>query len=532
MNGEPSPAAAGPDATSKRTTSSVLSRLTHTSLRTRVSLAVAAASAIVIVAVAATAWLLTQRQLREGIDEELVDAVQMMAREGGRGPEIGRDSPRDRHDDDLPGIFGGQKPDDVLVAVVDSTGTAVYSSGGDADRAAAAWELGLLGEPSAAVRLVTVDASTLDGESASEGRVLRVAAVEVERSGDRYGVLATRNLDEVLATERILAVVLGLSTLGGIAVALGLGWLVGASTVAPILRLGSAVAHVAETTDLDVYVPASSSREINAVAGSFNSMMQSLREARDQQARLVADAGHELRTPLTSLRTNVEVLASGGVLEAEDRIALVNDVNEQIAELSALVADLTALAASDSAAVAEFGDVQLEPVVADAVRRAERRNHSVTFETVLLPAWVHGNAHLLERAVLNLCDNAAKWSPTAGVIRMVMETATLPVPGASSAGQRQPAVAISVTDQGPGIPSEYATKVFERFWRAPEARSDPGSGLGLSIVHQVVASHGGTTVVDPVSTPGAKVVITLPLLTAAEPHSGPEQGSATSDGHS
>jgi two-component system sensor histidine kinase MprB len=502
----------------------VARRVTHTSLRTRVSLAVAAAAAIVILAVALTSWLLTHRQLQNGVDEELVDAISTVARDGPRSPLGRRDDPRDHHEDEIPEGFGEPNSDEVAVAILDSDGVMVYASNDLAELVAAGADPRIVSETQGdsernrLIELRTMDAADLNLDT-DRFRTLRIATTTIDRLGQGYSIIAAKSLDPVTDTERTLAAVLGLSAVGGLAVALGLGWLVGASTVVPILRLGGAAAHVAETSDLDVRVPASSTREVNSVVESFNSMLASLRESRSQQARLVADAGHELRTPLTSLRTNVEVLASGGVLDAQDRADLVADVNEQIAELSALVADLTDLAASDSAAAAEFTDVRLDTVVLEAVRRAERRNLAVTFRSQVGPAWVNGNAHLLERAVLNLCDNAAKWSPAGGTVDVVMRevpagsdrggVVTDPTGGVAGSGHM---IEVSVTDQGKGISDDIAEKVFERFWRAPEARSDPGSGLGLSIVAQVVASHGGTVRVDTAHRNGARVVLRLPMV--------------------
>lgn len=481
-------------------------RLSRMSLRSRVSLIAAAVAAAVIFAVSASALVLAERGLRSTVDQRLVEAVEDAERSGygheplengpgdgsfgvpdrGRDTEFGRDFGRGRGDGDI----------DVRLRTFDRLGVTLAETNAPI-MPIAKWELALFDEPQDRVAIRTVE----DGDVP-----YRVAATIAKRGGLVYGIEAISSLEPTVEAEAtLLGVILVVGVLG-IGAALILGWLVGSAAVAPILRLADAASHVAETQDLAVHVAEDGAEEVARVARSFNSMMETLSEARAQQSRLVADAGHELRTPLTSLRTNVEVLASGAQLGEADRAALVADVDEQIAELSALVADLTDLAASDSAASAEFVDLRLDLVVADAVRRAERRNIAAVFQTSLAPAVVRGNAHLLERAVLNLCDNAAKWSPSNGIINVTMMTSQRPTAGG------EPTVEISVVDQGPGISPEHSEKVFERFWRAPESRSMPGSGLGLSIVRQVVTSHGGSVHADTEHEGGARFVLQLPTV--------------------
>jgi two-component system sensor histidine kinase MprB len=208
------------------------------------------------------------------------------------------------------------------------------------------------------------------------------------------------------------------------------------------------------------------------------------------QRRLVADASHELRTPLTSLRTNVELLASGRELAPGERERLLADATGQLEELSTIVADLVELARGGEPVLVEQ-DVRLDDLVRDAIERAERDAPTARFsiETPNEPVVVRGDPSLLGRAVANLLDNAVKWS------RQVEVTVE---PGA-----------VAVRDHGPGFDPADLPHVFDRFYRSTAARGTPGSGLGLAIVKQVAEAHGGHAVAE--NAPGGGATVRLEL---------------------
>jgi two-component system sensor histidine kinase MprB len=204
-------------------------------------------------------------------------------------------------------------------------------------------------------------------------------------------------------------------------------------------------------------------------------MLEALQRSQGAQRQLVADASHELRTPLTSLRTNMEVLARGGPPEAEDRDRLRRDVIVQIEELTGLVADLVELARDEEPEPPPAEELRFDRLVGAAVERAQRHAPHVRFEAELEPALVRGVPPRLDRAVANLLDNAAKYSPPGTTVEVRLRDGEL-----------------TVRDHGPGIAEEERDLVFDRFYRAAEARGRPGSGLGLAIVRQVAESHGGS----------------------------------------
>ncbi len=295
-----------------------------------------------------------------------------------------------------------------------------------------------------------------------------------------------------------LAFILFLVAVCGVGLALILGYLVARSSLAPVERLTRAAEHVAATQDLEATIEVTGDDELARLATSFNAMLAALAASRRQQAQLVADAGHELRTPLTSLRTNIEVLMKMRDLPEADRQALLADVTAQLVELTTLVGDVVELAREDEQQP-EPQDLRLDLIVDRAIERARRRAPSIRFDASIEQGLVRGQPALLERAILNVFDNATKWSPPDARIEVWL-------------ARNGPDWTLQVRDHGPGIAPDDLPHVFERFYRAPTARALPGSGLGLAIVAQVVQSHGGSVAVFSPHDGGTLVVITLPVL--------------------
>jgi two-component system, OmpR family, sensor histidine kinase MprB len=306
------------------------------------------------------------------------------------------------------------------------------------------------------------------------------AAVEIARP--------LTEVDDTLAHIRWLLLAIAAT---GIAVAAGLGLLVSRAALAPVRRLTETTEHVTETRDLSQRIDAHGRDELSRLAASFNTMLAALEDSARAQRQLVADASHELRTPLTSLRTNIEVLASGRELPPGERERLLQDVIEQTTELTNLLAELIELARTEEQA-AEPEVVRLDLVTAQAVDRVRRDRPGVTFKTTLNESVVHGVPANIERAVANLLDNAAKWSPPDGEVEV------------SVAGD-----AVTVRDHGPGIDDEDLPFVFDRFYRAASARGMPGSGLGLAIVRQVAEAQGGGVTAERAAGGGTRMILRL-----------------------
>ena len=345
------------------------------------------------------------------------------------------------------------------------------------------------GDTSASVRTI----------ASNDGRT-RWRVVAVARGDNRTMVLA-QSLDSQQTVLRKLGIVMLLFGLAG-AVASGIaGWGVARNGLRPVRRLTASVEEIARTEDLRP-LPVEGDDEISRLAAAFNQMLAALAASRDRQRQLVADAGHELRTPLTSLRTNLDLLTqadSAGGLPAQAKDELLADVRAQIEEMTTLIGDLMELS-RDEPLTHVVEAIDLAEVVESTVARVRRRAPGVTFDVVTGPWFVVGEESGVERAVTNLLDNAAKWSPPGGTVRVHLADGIL-----------------VVDDEGPGIDEADLPHVFDRFYRSRESRSMPGSGLGLSIVRQVAERHSGTVEAGTSPAGGARLTLWLPGSTAPVP---------------
>ncbi|WP_246210521.1 sensor histidine kinase [Nocardioides piscis] len=336
--------------------------------------------------------------------------------------------------------------------------------------------------------------------SDDEGARYRVATVP---AGSGQALVLAQSLEsQDLILTKLGTVMLVSGGLGVLAAALA-GWAVATNGLRPVRRLTSSVEKIAVTEDLTP-LRVEGDDEVARLATAFNQMLGALSASRDRQRRLVADASHELRTPLTSLRTNLDLLAQASSDGSADlpeaaRRELLDDVRGQIEELTTLVGDLVVLAREDHPETA-VGALDLAEVTERAVTRVRRRAAGVDFDVRLEPWAAQGDATALERAITNLLDNAAKWSPADGRITVRLVSGVL-----------------TVDDQGPGIKPADEAHVFERFWRSEESRSMPGSGLGLAIVRQVVDQHGGRIVVGEAPGGGTRMSLWIPGVPAEHP---------------
>lgn len=357
------------------------------------------------------------------------------------------------------------------------------------------------------IEVTDADVSVAKGQStetyhnalASNGEKYRVYTYSLELyPGLPFAVSVARPLSEVDDTLDNLALILlfvaGVGVLGAGAAGL---W-VARTGLRPVDRLTEAVEHVARTEDLNLRIPVEGDDEIARLSESFNSMTASLASSRDLQQQLIADAGHELRTPLTSLRTNIELLArseeTGRSIPPDDRKALLASVTAQMTELAVLIGDLQELSRPDSGDAG--GKVQvlaLHDVTRTAIERVRLRGPELTITADLAPWYVRAEPPALERAIVNILDNAVKFSPPRGRVEVTLDRGHL-----------------TVRDHGPGIPADELPHVFDRFWRSPTARSLPGSGLGLSIVARTVQQCGGDVALRAAEGGGTEATVRLP----------------------
>ena len=399
------------------------------SLRVRLILAATVAVAVAVVFVAAGAYVLTRHELYSQVDASLrTDAASL------RGRDLSE---------------GGTARLGFTLQLIDPSGNIALDSQlpvTAADRAIAAGDRGS-----------TYHDATVDGSH------LRVYTVALEGGGAAQLAVPLYAVDHTLKALAVLLLLLGIA---GVAVASLLGLLVARAALMPVDRLTADAERVAETMDLSQSIEVEGADEIARLGNALNTLLATVDQSQTAQRRLVADASHELRTPLTSMRTNLELLArSHQEMTEEERSAILSDLVAQAAELSQLVNQLVDLE-REPLGSEPVGDVAFDEVVGAALARARLHSPSLQFVAHLEPTVVVGHAGVLERAVANLLDNAAKWSPPGAEIEVNLVGGTL-----------------SVRDHGPGIDPADASHVFERFYRSARARALPGSGLGLSLIH-------------------------------------------------
>jgi two-component system, OmpR family, sensor histidine kinase MprB len=244
--------------------------------------------------------------------------------------------------------------------------------------------------------------------------------------------------------------------------------------------------------------PTNAPPDIARLSVSFNAMLEALSESRATQQRMIDDAAHELRTPLTSMQTNLDILARAHDLSKSDRAEVTEAILNQFRELRALVDDLGLLAEQNIKAPKDFQMVDLRDVASAALDRAQRRAVSVNVRAELESFSVYAQPDALERAIVNVLDNAIKFSPADSVVTVVLRDGT-----------------ISIADQGPGIPEHERHRAFDRFWRSDDARKTSGSGLGLAIVSDIIRDHRGSVGITESTSGGTTVSLRLPHLSSS-----------------
>ena len=417
------------------------------SVRTRIALAMALLALLATSLVGAIGYRSTSTRLLAEVDRSIVEATNLLARSGNGPVRVPNRGVLGIYSVRLIGrggqVVNGSFDDDVPVT---DGARAVVGVDGGYDRST-----------------VTVDGDRLRIHTVGgEAGALQIARPLGE---------SDRVLDDVRRRTVLLVVAVSL-------LAASAGWMLAGSVAAPLRRLTRAATDVERSGDLAVDIPPGGADEVGRLGQAFQSMLDALRRSQSEQRRLVQDAGHELRTPLTSLRTNLAVLRRHPDLDAETRARIHEDLEAEIAELTLLVNEVVA-AGSGDAADEEVQDVDLAAVVGEVAERVARRRGRVVDVDVDHGVGSDGIVRVprqaIERAITNLLENAAKFDESEAPIEVTVRHGS-----------------VTVADRGPGIAPDDLPLVFDRFHRAESARSLPGSGLGLSIVRDVVERHGGT----------------------------------------
>ena len=441
------------------------------SFRVRVAVATAVAVSIAIAVASGAALLVSRHAVMQAVDESLIHSATQHP-------------------------FYGNEEDRVQGAgfeLVLADGTVLSGRGFPVDNAV----LDVAREQSGS-RFITVEA----GSATLRELVVPVPAGTEFPCGVTECQL-TQNAAQVFMTDitgqrhqlHVLAISLLLLTVVGLLLASGLGYVAAARALRPLESVTTEIEEIATESDLSRRIADGGPDELGRLRRTFNKLMNSVDSSQKLQRQLVMDASHELRTPLTSLRTNAQVLAAGGRLDASEREQILGDMIVQINELSSLITDLGELTRGERSEE-NVVSLRLDELVDEAVSiaRTHARTKGITIDYVGEPTTAELRHDRMVRAVTNLLSNAVKFTPVNGTIHVTCREGVL-----------------TVSDSGPGIPEGERQSIFDRFWRSPSARALPGSGLGLSIVAQVVREAGGTiNVTDSAELGGASFVVTIP----------------------
>jgi signal transduction histidine kinase len=312
------------------------------------------------------------------------------------------------------------------------------------------------------------------------------------------------HIDAAIAAFARLMILMAL--VGGVS-AFGVGWLLARRALRPVATLTSAAAEIAESRQLSRRVAdGKGTDELGRLARTFNAMLASLEDSYQAQLRFVSAASHELRAPLTVVQANLDLLKSGRVSNGEREMA-VAEAHAEAGRMTRLVADLLVLARADAGVPIRRNPVELDRVLLDVVGETRHLARGQRLDVAAIePVTVRGDADRLKQLLLNLCENAIKYTPEGGRITVAIR-------------RDGNDALITVVDTGIGIAATDLPHVFERFYRADPARArDPGgSGLGLSIAEWAATEHGGTVRLTSTHGEGTTAAVRIPVFGPTAP---------------
>ena len=386
----------------------------------------------------------------------------------------------------------------TMIAIYDGRGRLLAEAGREDDVA-------ILLPPIAEIPLdedllqTIVEADDLDDRHRLAIRWTDIAGFETE-----YVIVAGTSLestDEELESLRNILVYL--VPLALILAGIG-GWFLAGRSLSPVVAMADQARQIG-VANLSERLPVANPRdELGRLAETFNSLLARLEGSLIQQRQFMADASHELRTPVTTARTAASVALQQPTRSEADYRETLALIEQETTRLSRIVDDMFTLARADAGSYpVRSMPMYLDEVVDEVVRAlrvvASTRDISIS-ENVLRPAPFTGDEDLVRRLILNIADNAVRYAPSGSVVRVALDRA---------GGD----YAISVSDDGPGIPAEIQPRIFERFYRVDEARThgrDGGAGLGLALARWIARAHGGDVTLAASSRAGSTFVITLP----------------------
>lgn len=465
------------------------------SIRLRLALWYGALSATVVVAVCLYAYVVHVRTHYDEFDEMLQSRTEHLGRMLADAP-----TPAVRHS-----VLAMATPLGIAVRVFDPSGTIILEEANaqevplltprDVQRAPAS---ALYSSLTARVPIGRARMPSLGtfGISAPPAR-WRSYVVAAPTGNAIMGLASVVAVDASVRHYRLLLFLLGG---GGVLGTFVMGWLIARRALLPVAELTRTARQIAAARAPTRRVPIKREQdELGQLARTFNEMLASLEAVHVAQQRFVSDASHEIRAPLTVIQANLDMIERGDRLAPEERQQAITEASREAGRLARLVADLLALARADAGVQLRRQPVDLDRLLMEAIGEARHfldGQHLAI--TALEPATVVGDPDRLKQLLLVLLDNAVKYTPTGGRVSAALDLDNL-------------FARVTVTDTGIGIAPEDLGRVFERFYRADQARcrTPGGTGLGLPIAQWIATQHRGD--IDLQSVPGAGTTATLRL---------------------
>ena len=338
---------------------------------------------------------------------------------------------------------------------------------------------------------------------------LRTYTAPLTIDGEVGGVVqVSTSLAQVEQTQRELLIIMAIGGTIAIALSAGLGALLARAALWPIDQITQTALAISRTEDLSRRLEISGPQdEIGRLASTFNEMLSRLEALFHTQRRFIADVSHELRTPLTTIQGNVDLVCRGAADDPQARREVLDTVEHEVARMSRLVSDLLLLAQADAGVRLKTEPVELDTLLLDVYRQARLMANGVQVHLGHEDqAVVMGDPDRLRQLLLNLVDNAIKYTPAGGQVTLSLD-------------RDDEWVQVTVSDTGIGIPPEAlepgpegVPAVFQRFYRADkaESRAQGGTGLGLSIAHWIAQAHSGRIAVDSRLGHGSTFTVWLP----------------------
>jgi heavy metal sensor kinase len=361
------------------------------------------------------------------------------------------------------------------------------------------------------------------GDGGNGGAPVRAHAIRVSDEGQSFTVLALRSLRaEEDASESFVTAVMVAIPIALLLAGIG-GYLLARASLAPVVAMGRQARRIS-ASNLDERLPVKNPRdELGGLAEVLNGLLGRLEQAfeheqrsAEQQRQFMADASHELRTPVAALSTVADVALARNDRDTSELREALDVVRGEGSRLGRLVDDLLLLSRADAGELpVRREQLYLEELLQDSARAARGLATTRGVSLIAPPAEEApfvGDRHMLGRLLMILLDNAIKYTPRGGKVRLSLDRDT--------AAKRY---RITVEDTGPGIPTWAAERIFERFFRVDASRGRAAednigissAGLGLAIARLAAEAHGGTVHLDATGSEGSRFVVTLPMPNAA-----------------